>query len=132
MKRSKQTILCVDYSDDNAELIRYFLNESGYQVETCVTGGEALSLTEKTPYSLVMTEYRLPDMSGVEFCRQFRRSNSNTPLIFFSASVQAWEQAAGLSSGAQAYLIKPNDLNKIADTVNLLIEENDSFPALSR
>jgi DNA-binding response OmpR family regulator len=125
--RLEKNILCVDYSDDNAEIVRFFLNESGYHVEICDTGEAGLDLAKNAQYALVMTEYRLPDMSGTTFCRQFRQFNAQTPLMFFTASVQAWEKEEGLSCGAQAYLIKPDDLDKVAETVGTLIRQSGSL-----
>ena len=122
--QSKKTILCVDYSADNAEVVKFFLNQSGYEVETCETGEAGLDLARRSEFALIMTEYRLPDMNGADFCREFRKINAQIPLMFFTASVQKWEIEEGLASGAQAYLIKPDDLDKIPETVTALIKEN--------
>lgn len=122
----KNNILCVDYSDDNVEVIKFFLSESGYHVETCDTGAAGLDLARDERFALIMTEYRLPDMSGAAFCRQVKTMNPKTPLMFFSASAQKWEKEDGLSSGAQAYLVKPNDLDRVAATVGALIRESVS------
>jgi OmpR-family two-component system manganese-sensing response regulator len=119
--KPEKTILCVDYSTDNAEVVKFFLNQSGYTVETCETGEAGLDLARQNQFALVLTEYRLPDMQGTDFCREFRKLNAQVPLVFFTASVQQWEKEKGLASGAQAYLIKPDDLDKIAATVNSLI-----------
>ena len=122
---AEKTILYVDYSADNAEVVKYFLHQSGYQVETCETGEAGLDLArQRNDFALIMTEYRLPDMNGTDFCREFRKINRRIPLMFFTASVQKWEREKGLASGAQAYLIKPDDLDKIAETVNTLIGRN--------
>ncbi|HEX8367947.1 MAG TPA: response regulator [Pyrinomonadaceae bacterium] len=123
----EKTILYVDYSSDNAEVVKLFLNQSGYEVETCETGEAALDLARQNDFALVMTEFRLPDMKGTDFCRRFRRFNAQVPLMFFTASVQKWEKEEGLASGAQAYLIKPDDLDKIAETAGSLIGHNHQF-----
>lgn len=124
---AEKTILYVDYSADNAEIVKFFLGESGYEVETCETGEAGLDLARENDFALIMTEYRLPDMNGADFCREFRKFNRRIPLMFFSASVQKWEKEKGLASGAQAYLIKPDDLEKIAETVGTLIGRNHQF-----
>lgn len=129
--KPENTILYIDYSADNAEIVKFFLNQSGYEVETCDTGGAALDLARRNRFALVMTEYRLPDMNGTDFCREFRKFNAQIPLVFFTASVQKWEKEKGLASGAQAYLFKPDDLDKIADTVDYLIAQNHQFTAAS-
>jgi CheY-like chemotaxis protein len=123
----EKTILYVDYSVDNAEVVKFFLNQSGYAVETCETGEAGLDLARQTEFALIMTEYRLPDMDGTDFCREFRKLNARIPLVFFTASVQKWEKEKGLASGAQAYLIKPDDLDKITETVSALINQNRQF-----
>lgn len=123
MQSAEKTILYVDYSADNAEIVKFFLNQSGYDVRTCETGEAGLDLARQNDFDLIMTEYRLPDMNGADFCREFRKLNRQIPLMFFTASVQRWEVEQGLASGAQAYLIKPNDLDKIAETVGSLISQ---------
>lgn len=125
----EKTILYIDYSSDNAEVVKFFLNQSGYEVETCRTGEAGLDLARQNDFALIMTEFRLPDMHGTDFCREFRKFNARIPLMFFSASVQKWEKEEGLASGAQAYLIKPDDLDKITDTVGSLINQNHQFTA---
>ena len=126
MKQEK-TILYVDYSIDNAEIVKFFLNQSGYEVETCETGEARLDLARQNEFALIMTEYRLPDMNGADFCREFRKLDAQIPFVFFTASVQKWEKEKGLAAGAQAYLIKPDDLDKIAETVGALISQNSRF-----
>jgi DNA-binding response OmpR family regulator len=130
--KPKKTILYVDYSIDNAEVVKFFLNQSGYAVETCETGEAGLDLARRMPFALVMTEYRLPDMEGTDFCREFRKLDAQIPLMFFTASVQKWEKEKGLASGAQAYLIKPDDLDKITETVNSLLNQNRRFAAAGK
>jgi CheY-like chemotaxis protein len=65
--------------------------------------------------------HRLADVSGVEICRQIRGYDRQTPIIFYSGAVFPQEKEAGLAAGANAYLTKPNDLEKIAGAVKQLI-----------
>jgi CheY-like chemotaxis protein len=122
-----KVILSVDYDSDNSEVLKLLLNQKGFMVEISETASEALALVRQKPFSLVLSEFRLPDMCGAEFCRKFREFDCQTPFVFFSASVEAKQKAQGLSVGAQAYLFKPNDIDKVAETIGSLILKKPQF-----
>lgn len=121
MKQFNKIILSVDYDFDNAEVIKLILNQHGFSVEVSENASEALNLVREKEYDLILSEYRLPDMCGAEFCRQFRQFDYRTPFVFFSATVENSQQEHGLAAGAQAYLRKPDDLDCVAETVSKLI-----------
>lgn len=121
MKQFNKTILSVDYDFDNAEIIKLLLNQHGFSVEVSENAADALNLAKQKSFDLILSEYRLPDMSGAEFCRRFRQFNYQTPFVFFSATVEAAQKEQGLAAGAQAYLFKPDDLHNVAETVGKLI-----------
>lgn len=127
MKRFNKTILSVDYDFDNREVIKLLLGQNGFSVVASETAGGALSLVKQRQFALILSEFRLPDMCGAEFCRRFREIDYQTPFVFFSASVEAKQKEKGLAVGAQAYLLKPDDIGNVAETVSNLIFQQKSF-----
>jgi DNA-binding response OmpR family regulator len=60
----------------------------------------------------------MADMSGVEMCRRIRAYDRRTPIIFYSASAYPKDREAGLAAGADDYLVKPEGLDRIVETIN--------------
>lgn len=111
-----------------ARLLNLDLAEMGYQVSTCQTGETALEALELLTPDLVLLDWRLPGMSGLEVCRQFRRAGYNRPILFVTAMAEAANVRAGLAAGADDYLIKPFTpqalLRSIAYYLNPAIQED--------
>lgn len=116
-----KTILCVEDDKDSCELITFLLEAEGYIVETCNDGAKALEMSRLNLYSAIILDGWLGDADGVDICREIRTYNSSVPIIFYSGAAYPKDKKAGLDAGAQAYLIKPNDLEKIPKTVEKFI-----------
>ena len=114
-------ILCVEDDPDSCELLELLLGNEGFEVVACSDSQKALKLAKQKHFSAIILDHRLADISGVEICCQIRTYDQQTPIIFYSCAAFPQEIEAGLAAGANAYLIKPSDLVKIADTVNGLI-----------
>lgn len=111
-----------------ARLLNLDLAEMGYQVSTYQTGEAALEALELLTPDLVLLDWRLPGISGLEVCRQFRRAGYSQPILFVTAMAEAANVRAGLAAGADDYLIKPFTpqalLRSIADHLNPAIRED--------
>lgn len=120
-------ILIIDDDCNSSELIEVMLQYSGTAYEiTCVQTPEAgLRLAATQRFDLFMLDYRLPDMNGVEVCRAIRRMDANTPVMFFTGEAHAREKHEAMQAGANAYLVKPDDLKKLTGTVKRLIGESN-------
>lgn len=120
-----RTVLCVAHDADTCELLTIMLSQSNFHSEHAPTPAEALRLLRSRKYAAVVTSFYLPDISGPEFCREFRKFDQRTPVIFYSGAASEREKQEGLASGAQAYLVKPDDLDRLPDTVvNLAVQVN--------
>ena len=120
----QKTLLCVDDNDDNRELLKIFFELADFEVTACATGDECLDLIREGEYSAIILDYKLPDHNGLEVCAEIKRSVPDTPVIFYTGfdSVSSRQEAA--DAGADAYLIKPNDLDNIVSVVDDLIEKS--------
>lgn len=118
-----QRILIIDDDDDSSQLIEVMLGYSnpGYQFSSVRTAEEGLRLAASQRFDLFLLDYRLPGMSGAEVCRAIRRTDAETPVLFFTGSAYERERREAMKAGANAYLIKPDDLKKLTETVQLLL-----------
>jgi DNA-binding response OmpR family regulator len=120
MTKSKK-VLCIEDNVDCGELLRMILNNEGFESMICSDSEKALQLAKQGKFSAIILDHRLDEVSGVEICRQIRAYDQQTPIIFYSAAAFPEEKKAGLAAGANAYLVKPNDTEKIAETVTRLV-----------
>ena len=124
MDESNIRILCVEDNRDSREMIATLLRGSNpaYQVKAVETAAEALSLASRDKFDIFILDIWLPGMDGVELCRRLREQGVTSPIIFFSAmGVQAKDQDYVLAAGADAFLVKSIDLDRLTDTVEKLL-----------
>lgn len=115
-----KTILCVEDDADSLELLRVILETEGYKVKPCETSEEALTLARQGGFSAIILDHWLEQISGVDICRKIRTYDQKTPIIFYSGAAYPKDKEIGLAAGAQDYLVKPNDFDKIAETISRL------------
>ena len=126
MQGAPQNILFVDDDADSCELMNMMLVCDGadYEMTSVATAREALNLIAQKPFDLLIVDYKLPEMSGVELCRSIRKTNQQTPILFFTGMSQDADREMAITAGANSYLVKPNDLDKFAETVKRLLSEH--------
>jgi DNA-binding response OmpR family regulator len=100
------SVLLVEDEENLASLVRAYLEQEGYRVITVVTGGEALRVIEAEPVRLVVLDLNLPDMDGLDVCRQIR-TRSSVPVVMLTARDEEADRLAGLGTGADDYIGKP-------------------------
>lgn len=102
-------ILIVDDEPDILEFLKYNLVKEGFHVVTANNGAEAIQSAKETNPDLIILDVMMPEMDGIETCRQLRSKSAfkNTIIIFLSARSEDFTQVAGLETGADDYLVKP-------------------------
>jgi two-component system phosphate regulon response regulator PhoB len=116
-------ILIVEDEEALALLLRYNLEAAGYQVETVARGDDAeVRLHESSP-DLVILDWMLPGISGIELCRQLRaRSQTRQlPIIMLTARGEESERVRGLATGADDYVVKPFSVPELMARVSALL-----------
>jgi two-component system phosphate regulon response regulator PhoB len=90
-------------------MIRYNLEQEGFEVSTALDGEEARLRIAETPPDLVLLDWMLPHISGLELCRQLRRApaTKHLPIIMLTARGEEEDRVRGLTSGADDYVTKP-------------------------
>ncbi len=106
MKENQSGILLVDDEEKIVEVVKSYLENSGYKVYDAFDGKTALSLFDRVNPSLVILDLMLPDISGEEICRTIRKK-SRVPIIMLTAKVEEEHILNGLGIGADDYVTKP-------------------------
>jgi DNA-binding response OmpR family regulator len=114
-------ILCVDDDEDTCSMLCGLLGLIDCEVVTALTAAEALELIERDRFDLYLLDNWLPGGSGVQLCRDIRRSDASTPIVFYSGAALEPEREEALKAGAQAYLVKPGDVASLLETVRRLL-----------
>ena len=100
-------ILIIEDEEQLCRSIAEGLRMNGYETDTCFDGNEGLELCMAENYDLILLDLNLPGIDGLEILRQFRDSNSTTPVLILSARGQIQDKVEGLDLGANDYLTKP-------------------------
>lgn len=116
-------ILIVEDEEPLTLLLRYNLEAEGYEVDAAARGDDAqLRLQETTP-DLVILDWMLPGLSGIELCRRLRaRPETRTlPIIMLTARGEESEKVRGLATGADDYIVKPFSVPELLARVKALL-----------
>jgi DNA-binding response OmpR family regulator len=133
MEQRRVRVLCVEDNVDTSEILKIWLGYSGYEYVPALTYADGLAKALQDDFDALILDNRLPDGRGVDLCRQFRRSNSETPIIFYSADAQKCVREEAFEAGANEYLIKPVNLSDVVRSIEKhLRPEVHKQPVLNR
>ena len=119
-------ILIVDDDKGLLEVMQAYLKQVHHSVECFTTAEEAMQAVEVRSFDIVVLDWMLPGMSGVEFCKWFRRSRSQ-PVIMLTGKAAIANREEGLDSGADDYLTKPFAMAELAARVRALLRRPSSL-----
>jgi DNA-binding response OmpR family regulator len=122
-------ILLVDDEPDAARPLARGLREQSYAVDVAVDGQAALYQSYITDYDAVVLDLRLPDLEGLEVCRDLRRRGSCIPVLMLSARDAIEDRIAGLDCGADDYLTKPYAFGELLARLRAVIRRAAQPPA---
>lgn len=116
-------VLYIENYQDSCELIGHMLSVEKHDCEFTIanTPSQALFLIDGGRFDLYILEYRLPEMTDVELCRRIRRTDNETPILFFTIVSRQNEREVAFAAGATEYLVKPYDLPVLVETVKRLL-----------
>jgi two-component system phosphate regulon response regulator PhoB len=130
-------VLIVDDETDLAQLIEFNLRQAGFDPRVANTGAEAIRLArERTPH-LVILDLMLPDMSGVEVCRQLKAlpETRAVPVMMLTARGEENDRVKGFEVGADDYVVKPFSVRELILRVKAVLRRSagavQSVPAVS-
>ena len=116
-------ILLIDNYSDSSQLIDMllYIKKCNYIFSTADTLRKALELIGAGAFDLYILEHKLPEMNGIELCRQIRCTDKKTPILFFNKRERDFDREISIAAGASEFLIKPSNLDQIADTIKRLL-----------
>jgi len=102
-------VLVAEDEDALSELLRYNLKKEGFQVSMAADGEEAMMLVKERQPDVVLLDWMLPELSGIEVCRRLRSRHEtrNLPIIMLTARGEEPDRIRGLDTGADDYIVKP-------------------------
>ena len=117
----KSHLLCVDDDVKIIELLNIYLNGKGFNVTTCSCAGDASDLTDFFLYDLIILDIMMPNVSGIDFLRNFRIKDKNTPVLMLTANSQITKKGDSYDSGCDDYLIKPFEPDELLMRIKKLL-----------
>jgi two-component system, OmpR family, phosphate regulon response regulator PhoB len=116
-------ILIVEDEEPLTMMLRYNLEAEGYAVETAARGDEAEIKLSEGPPDLVVLDWMLPGLSGIELCRRLRArpATARLPIIMLTARGEEGERVRGLATGADDYIVKPFSLPEFIARIGALL-----------
>jgi len=105
----KTRVLLIEDDENITELVRYNLERAEYLVDTSADGEEGLAKANEETPDIVLLDWMLPNLSGLEICRRLRRNSdtANVPIIMLTARAEEPDRIRGLETGADDYITKP-------------------------
>jgi two-component system response regulator AtoC len=120
-------ILVVDDDENIRNTMKVILESEGYIVDAAADGMEAIKRSEETAYNVALLDIRLPDMEGVELLKLIKDAVPRTRKIMVTGYPSMQNAVAALNKNADAYMVKPVDLEKLLNVVKeqLELQENE-------
>jgi two-component system phosphate regulon response regulator PhoB len=128
---TKPTVLVVEDEAALATMLRYNLEKQGFKVDEAVDGQEALTRISEAQPDIVLLDWMLPVMSGIEVCRQIRRrpQTRDLPVIMVTARTEDQDAVRGLNTGADDYITKPFSMDALLARMRALLRRSGAVPA---
>lgn len=131
-----QTVLLIEDEVAIREVAAAYLTKAGFAVLEAATGLEGLRQWRASHPNLVLLDLNLPEMDGLDVCREIRRENSAVPICMVTARVEEYDELVGLAVGADDYLKKPFSAKVLVARVQALLRRAGSegvldFPGLT-
>jgi len=117
------TVLVVEDEDALATLLQYNLEKEGYRVIQAGDGEEALILVQEELPDLVVLDWMLPKVSGIEVCRRLRQrpESRNLPILMLTARGEESDRVRGLDTGADDYVVKPFAMSELTARIRAVL-----------
>ncbi|HTH15077.1 MAG TPA: phosphate regulon transcriptional regulator PhoB [Magnetospirillum sp.] len=126
----KPLILIVEDEAAIATMLRYNLEKEGYRVCEAGDGEEALAVVSERKPDLIVLDWMLPSLSGIEVCRQLRRkpATRELPIIMLTARGEEGDKIRGLNTGADDYMTKPFSVPELMARIRAMLRRSQPVP----
>lgn len=124
-------ILLVEDEAKTLQLIKQGLEQHNIEVDIAYDGLMGLTLAQRNPYDLLITDIILPEINGLNLCRKLRESGFETPILLLTALSTTADIITGLDAGADDYLGKPFEFSELMARIRALTRRNKAIVAPS-
>ncbi|MBN1483121.1 MAG: response regulator [Chloroflexia bacterium] len=133
MDKTNASLLVADDDPRILQLLKVFLERSGFRVLTASNGNDAVVLAQEVVPDLVLVDVMMPQMDGYEVCRQLRNDTrtSHLPILMLTSRSAVRDKITGFESGADDYVTKPFDLDELLARVRSLLRRATEVPVRS-
>ena len=120
-------IFIIEDESSIIKLIEHNLKKNGFIVSSSVNGNDGLKQLKKFQPDLLLLDWMLPDLSGIEICKNIRKDNSlkHLPIIMLTAKGEVEDKIKGLDSGVDDYLTKPFSFNELMARIKAVIRRSN-------
>ncbi|NUY79897.1 response regulator transcription factor [Flavobacterium sp. MAH-1] len=122
-------ILIVEDENGISKFLKQGLEEEGFGVTIAADGQQGLYLARSNTYDIILLDWMLPKMPGIEVCTRLRETDKTTPIIFVTAKDTIMETIAGLRAGANDYIKKPFSFEELLERIRVQLRKQEAPPA---
>ncbi|WP_293893303.1 response regulator transcription factor [Flavobacterium sp.] len=116
-------ILIVEDEEGIVQFLKQGLEEENYQISTANNGLDGLKLIQNEKFDLVLLDWMLPQMTGLQVCQNIRETNTTIPIIFLTAKDTVQETVEGLKTGANDYIKKPFSFDELVERIKVQLRD---------
>ncbi|WP_396211503.1 response regulator transcription factor [Flavobacterium sp.] len=124
-------ILIIEDEKGIVNFLKQGLEEEGYSVTSACNGADGLELAINNTFDLILLDWMLPKLSGIEVCKAIRKNNKIIPILFLTAKDTVQETIEGLKSGANDYIKKPFSFEELLERIKIHFRETDENEILT-
>lgn len=122
-------IILIEDETSVVSFIKKGLQESGYEVSVAFDGRMGVQLVQANDFDLVILDIMLPEMNGLDVCKEIRKTNQSVPILFLTALGSSENIVLGLESGGDDYLVKPFKFIELVARVKSLLRRSNGGSA---
>ncbi|MDR3612314.1 MAG: response regulator transcription factor [Candidatus Obscuribacterales bacterium] len=119
-------ILLAEDDHDLSEVLTFALKNNGHMIQQVFDGQECLVHLQTCKFDLLILDWMMPRVSGLEVCREYRSKGGKMPILMLTAKIKIEDRESALDSGADDYLTKPFDQRELAARVRALLRRPDA------
>lgn len=118
-------IILIEDETSVVSFIKKGLQEKGYEVSVAFDGLTGVSLVQQNEFDLVILDIMLPEMNGLDVCKEIRKTNKNVPILFLTALGTSENIVLGLENGGDDYLVKPFKFIELVARIKSLLRRSN-------